>query len=595
MSLRWSSTTDQLYAVSNSSPSLDLDFASNKSLLDNISGNNLITFSRASTGTYVGSDGLIKTTPVNLATYSEELSNRAQWVSSPTGSETADATAAPNGSITADYIYGSDPSGGNVYKFQNYTLTTNSTYTFSVHAKKVDTDWIAVRSFSFGAPTDCYAWFNVSNGTVGSITGGPPDSTSVVALDNGWYRCSFTVTLGADAAGGFQILVPEADGTTTYNAGQTVGVYLWGAQLEEGSTATTYIPTTSTIGGAPRFDYDPVTGESLGLLIEEERTNYVTTSGDLTGWSVVSAGDGLDPTDQNVTALTPTGGSTATEITLERSTANPSNFSIYRDPFGTTAVSTGSMYFKAARPQDVGKVIDFYHNQGTPQDFTSVTLTNTWQRVSSVGAGGAVGFLTVALYNTTASTGEVKVLAWGAQVEEGAFPSSLIPTSGSTVTRAADVASIEGTNFSSWYNQSEGTVFVEAQAVDAGTSQQLMYTYGASTSNNRGMYYLNNSNRPSAYWVNAGSNQALLQSSTPTLGFEGSTFKYVAAYNTDDFVLGYNGGNLRFDTSGTPDPTIYRASLGSFAAVSSFLNGHISRLAYYPYRLSDTILQEITS
>ena len=109
------------------------------------------------------------------------------------------------------------------------------------------------------------------------------------------------------------------------------------------------------------------------------------------------------------------------------------------------------------------------------------------------------------------------------------------------------------------------------------------------------MYYLNNSNRPSAYWVNAGTNQALLQSSTPFAGFEGQAFKYVAAYGTDDFALGYNGGNLRFDTSGTPDPTIYRASIGSFNSASSFLNGHISRLAYYPYRLSDTILQEITS
>ena len=81
MTLKWSSATDQLYAVSNSSPSLDLDFASNKSLLDNISGLPLVNHQRdasdgKSAGTYVGSDGLIKTSVVNLLAYSEDLT---QW------------------------------------------------------------------------------------------------------------------------------------------------------------------------------------------------------------------------------------------------------------------------------------------------------------------------------------------------------------------------------------------------------------------------------------------------------------------------------------------------------------------------------------
>ena len=54
-----------------------------------------------------------------------------------------------------------------------------------------------------------------------------------------------------------------------FNTGDEVEV--WGAQVEEGSTASTYVPTTNLPSGAPRFDHDPVTGESLGLLIEEAR------------------------------------------------------------------------------------------------------------------------------------------------------------------------------------------------------------------------------------------------------------------------------------------------------------------------------------
>ena len=61
----------------------------------------------------------------------------------------------------------------------------------------------------------------------------------------------------------------------TKRPGSTNQFYIWGVQAEEGSTATDYIPTGSTISGAPRFDHDPLTGESLGLLIEESRTNEI--------------------------------------------------------------------------------------------------------------------------------------------------------------------------------------------------------------------------------------------------------------------------------------------------------------------------------
>ena len=66
--------------------------------------------------------------------------------------------------------------------------------------------------------------------------------------------------------------------------------YVWGVQVEEGSTATAYIPTTSTISGVP-FDHDPDTGERLGLLVEESRTNFISIQhapGSVIGTSVIS-------------------------------------------------------------------------------------------------------------------------------------------------------------------------------------------------------------------------------------------------------------------------------------------------------------------
>ena len=105
---------------------LDLNFAETKSIGD------LVTFSRASSGTYVGSDGLIKTSPVNLLTYSEQFD---QWTVAANTSITPNATTAPDGTFTADQVYFGQ--SGNTNISQNVTLTQNQTYTFSVYAKAV--------------------------------------------------------------------------------------------------------------------------------------------------------------------------------------------------------------------------------------------------------------------------------------------------------------------------------------------------------------------------------------------------------------------------------------------------------------------------
>ena len=365
-----------------------------------------------------------------------------------------------------------------------------------------------------------------------------------------------------------------------------------------GSTAT-YTDESGIIRTAAaneaRFDHD-TDGNSLGLLIEESRTNYVTTSEDLTGWSNATLGDGVNPTVQNVSATAPNNGSTVTEITLERGTASTSNYSIYRKQFGTTAVSTGSMYFKAARPQDVGKVIDFYHNQGTPIDFASVTLTNAWQRVSSVGVGGAVGYLSIALYNSTASTGEVKVLAWGAQVEEGSFPTSYIPTAGSTVTRSVDVASMTGTNFSSWYNQSEGTTYSETRNVPFGGGLWYYGPGGAPRWWSRNE--LGNGVRTQAYDGSGASGVVDIVVSGSGVGNIIPSLKHIVTIdNVAQEHAGSANGSSVITGSWDSISGVSALQLGKRSDLggnNGYLNGHISRLTYYPTRLPDATLQALT-
>lgn len=71
------------------------------------------------------------------------------------------------------------------------------------------------------------------------------------------------------------------NGNIVFTGDPTRGIYIWGAQLEQSSTIGEYIRTTSTINSAPRFHHDPTTGESLGLLVEEQRTNLLLNSGTL--------------------------------------------------------------------------------------------------------------------------------------------------------------------------------------------------------------------------------------------------------------------------------------------------------------------------
>ena len=213
-----------------------------------------------------------------------------------------------------------------------------------------------------------------------------------------------------------------------------------------GSDGLIQTATTDT----PRFDYDPATNESLGLLIEESRTNLVTYSvPDATNW-----------VDENMTvtindSIAPDGTQTATKLD------NPSGLGfntsrIYNIPVsgGSNIARTGTVFAKAG-------TVNTLYMRGLENSGAVLIDLSTGQVISN-GSGSAVtteaypnGWWKIALTVTStegiiylATNTEVGYFyAWGAQIEEGSFPTSYIPTSGSTVTRAADVAEVTGADF----------------------------------------------------------------------------------------------------------------------------------------------------
>jgi len=189
---------------------------------------------------------LVEESRTNLVTYSEGFDD-ASWVGNLGNQSTANATEAPDGQNTAYYFYDTNDgivSNAGIYRVE--TLSPSSTYTLSCYFKKALNDWVYLRPFSFDATANGFAWFNISNGTVGTVdntlTAHTPQYTG-----NGWYRCSISFTMGSvDVSGGLQFGVVSADGTIAETLNGQLGTYVWGAQLEEGSFPTSYIPTTGT-------------------------------------------------------------------------------------------------------------------------------------------------------------------------------------------------------------------------------------------------------------------------------------------------------------------------------------------------------------
>ena len=180
------------------------------------------------------------------------------------------------------------------------------------------------------------------------------------------------------------------------------------------------------------------------------------------------------------------------------------------------------------------------------------------------------------------------------QLEQGAFATSVIPTTTAAATRAADVAQITGSNFSSWYRQDEGSIYISGapRYIYGGTNT---FPRSFSISNNTTMTMIDGRYRvlspfsDSGYAIaDGGVTQATYDSASNTAGQA-----MCIAYKVNSFAFSTGGALSDSDTSGTV-PTVDRIALGSLPNGFSALNGTIKRLTYWPQRLSNSNLQAIT-
>jgi len=182
---------------------------------------------------------------------------------------------------------------------------------------------------------------------------------------------------------------------------------------------------------------------------------------------------------------------------------------------------------------------------------------------------------------------------WGAQLEAGAFPTSYIPTTTATATRAADVASITGTAFSSFYNQTEGTVF--SDCVGTFSATQVLVNMSATAANIATSAISLASNLTSSQKRVRVRDAASADQASLALGAasSGSRTRIAVAINADDFAASLDGGATVTDATGTV-PTVALMEIGSSPSGVTLGTQLHRRLTYWPVRLANTTLQAIT-
>jgi hypothetical protein len=210
-------------------------------------------------------------------------------------------------------------------------------------------------------------------------------------------------------------------------------------------------------------------------------------------------------------------------------------------------------------------------------------LTAQWQRYSlSFTATGSS--LTATIGN---GPDAADFLAWGAQLEVGSFPTSYIPTSASAVTRQPDNAQITGTNFTDWYNASDGTIFTVSRLHSVTSTQNFTeIQIDDGTQSNRIFHYIAQSDAK-AKFQSWGSDTL-----TPNTVIPGIDFKHSSSYNSQSYITCLDGQLSSEGNTGT-QVSLTEAHLG-YNHSNNYLNGHLKQLIYYPARISDIKLQQMT-
>ena len=364
----------------------------------------------------------------------------------------------------------------------------------------------------------------------------------------------------------------------------------------------------------PRFDHDPITGQSLGLLIEESRTNYYT-------YSDIEGTVGGTPTGMSFAGGSPTGQTAvvSTDVSLgpngqsakhTRGVGSDNNvgYMYYGShTLNTAYVASIYVYIPSSQAKNFSGKYITYQVEATGASgivYADVTIVDRWQRIYvSYTPTSATGIPVVLRTNAVAGS-FFYTDCW--QLEVGSFPTSYMPASGgSQFIRSPDLASMEGANFSSWYNQSEGTIYIETDKLYPGNFDAYRHFFAiddGSSTNSISDYTLPSSTFITQYGITNGGRQVF---DYQQLNVGSSPVKYKIGHSLNSkysfFTLSTQRGTPQLSSKSAPNgqnltlPTnMSRLFMGNVRNLNQ-INSHIARLTYYPIQITNQQLINLTS
>jgi hypothetical protein len=415
-----------------------------------------MTFSRASVGTYYDSAGVLRTMGYNQIRNST-MQNAV--VGSP-GTLPTNWSVPGSPGITVSVV-GVGVETGISYIDLSFVGTASAIGTVTIVAEPttqiaaaVGQTWTLstyIRLIA-GAVTGVLASSISARGTAGAFVGDyatAPLSPTTAPLNT--QRVSVSQLLNAAGS----IFVQPKVITVGLNSGDVCNFTLrvGAPQIELSTVANTFSPTTNAANSGPRFDYDPVTLQPKGLLLEDASTNIWLQSADASNAAWLKTGN--PKTIVANATVSPDGTTTAASVAYPLVSGAGAQSLLAQSFTATAAPYSFSVYLKGAAGGErvyimaTVDAVNYYRTQ--------CILTTAWQRfvVITPALTAAPWFFQIGTDlrdATQTSTPAQTIYAWGAQVEQRDFPTSYIATAGATVTRAIDVCGIAASTVASWFN-----------------------------------------------------------------------------------------------------------------------------------------------